>query len=60
MDPFERHFRRSFKPDAIIAFVVAAVAAYIIETVLGVYNTLLTMIIVAGVGGFWYKLRNVV
>jgi hypothetical protein len=60
MDPFERHFRRSIKPDAIIAFVVAVVVAYVIETELNIYHTLLTMIIVAAAGGLWYKFRNVV
>lgn len=60
VDPFERHFRRRVKPDAIIAFLVAVVVAYVVATVLNIYNTLLTMIIVAGIGGLWYKFRKVV
>ena len=59
MDPFEQHFRRRVKVDAIVAFVVGVLAAYVIELALGTINNLLTVIIVAAVGGLWYKLRNV-
>jgi hypothetical protein len=59
MDPFEQHFRRRIKVDAIIAFVVGVFAAYVIEISLNTINNLLTVIIVAAVGGLWYKFRNV-
>ena len=59
MDPFEQHFRRRVKVDAIIAFVVGVFAAYVIEISLNTINNLLTVIIVAAIGGLWYKLRNV-
>jgi hypothetical protein len=59
MDPFEQHFRRRVKVDAIIAFVVGVFAAYVIELSINTINNLLTVIIVALVGGLWYKLRNV-
>jgi len=59
MDPFEQHFRRRIKVDAVIAFVVGVFAAYVIELTLNTVNNLLTVIIVAAAGGLWYKLRNV-
>ncbi len=59
MDPFEQHFRRRIKVDAIVAFVVGVFAAYVIEISLNTINNLLTVIIVAAAGGLWYKLRNV-
>ena len=59
MDPFEQHFRRRVKVDAIVAFVVGVFAAYVIEISINYVNNLLTVIIVAAVGGLWYKLRNV-
>ena len=60
MDPFEQHFRRRIKVDAILAFVVGVVAAYVIQSSVGLGGGgLLTVIIVAVVGGLWYKLRNV-
>jgi hypothetical protein len=60
MDPFERHFRRRIKVDAIIAFVVGVFAAYVIQISAGVGGGgLLTVIVVVVAGGLWYKLRNV-
>ena len=60
MDPFEQHFRRRVKADAIIAFLVGVVVAYVLQSGLGLGGGgLLTTIIVAAVGGGWYKLRNV-
>ena len=59
MDPFEQHFRRRVKVDAIIAFVVGVFAAYVIELSINTINNLLTVIIVAAAGGLWYKIRNV-
>jgi len=59
MDPFEQHFRRRVKVDAIVAFVVGVFAAYVIEISLSTINNLLTVIIVAAVGGLFYKIRNV-
>ena len=60
MDPFERHFGRRFKPDAIVAFVVAVVVAYVIQSSVGLGGGgLLTTIIVVVAGGLWYRVRNV-
>lgn len=60
MDPFEQHFRRRVKPDAIVAFIVGVVAAYLIQGTARLGGGgLLTTIIVAVVGGVWYRLRNV-
>ncbi len=60
MDPFEQHFRRRVKADAIIAFIVGVFAAYVIQATAGLGGGgLLTTIIVALVGGLWYRLRNV-
>ena len=60
MDPFEQHFRRRVKPDAIIAFVVGVFAAYIIQSTIGLGGGgLFTTIIVAAIGGLWYRIRNV-
>lgn len=61
MDPWERQFRQRIKPDAIIAFVVAVLAAYVIQFSLGFgASRILTVLIVALVGGLWYRIRNVV
>jgi hypothetical protein len=60
MDPFERHFRRGVKVDAIVAFFVGVLAAYLIQSTFGLGGGgLLTTIIVAAVGGGWYHLRKV-
>jgi hypothetical protein len=62
MDPFERQFERrsGVKPDAIIAFFVGVLAAYVIAQLLRVDNRFFTVLIVALVGGLWYRIRNVV
>lgn len=62
VDPYERQFqRRSIKPDAIIAFVVAVVVAYVIQFSLGFGGgRFFTVLIVALMGGLWYRIRNVV
>jgi hypothetical protein len=65
MDPFERQFNRGgFKPEAIVAFIVGVVAAYIAHQLLGLQayppNGLFTMLIVTAVGGLWYQIRGVV
>ena len=46
----------------VIAFIVGVLAAYAIDQVLGVgiSNRLFTVLVVALVGGLWYRLRNVV
>ena len=60
MDPFEQHFRRRVKVDAIIAFVVAVVAAYLLQITIGLGGgNIFTTLIVALVGGLWYRIRNV-
>lgn len=63
MDPFERQFRGrgGVKTDAIIAFAIATLAAYIIQFTIGLGGgQIFTTLIVAAVGGLWYKVRNVV
>lgn len=63
MDPFERQFqRRNLKIDAIIAFVLGVLAAYVIQgPVLRLGGgRFFTVIIVALIGGLWYRLRDVV
>lgn len=63
MDPFEREFgfRRRINVEAIIAFVVGVLVAYLIQVSVGFGGgTLLTVLIVAGVGGLWYHIRRVV
>lgn len=61
MEHYERQFRRRIKPDAIVAFVVAVVVAYIIQIPLRFGGGgFFTVLIVALVGGLWYRLRNVV
>ena len=60
MDPFEQHFRRRIKVDAIVAFVVGVFAAYVIQSSAGLGGGgLFTVVIVVVAGGLWYKLRNV-
>lgn len=60
MDPFERHFRRNINWEAIAAFVVGAFVAYLVTRWLKTENGLLTVLIVAGIGGLWYHIRRVV
>jgi hypothetical protein len=62
VDPFERQFQRRIKPDAIIAFFVGVLAAYAIQgPVLRLGGgKLFTVLIVALVGGLWYRVRDVV
>lgn len=61
MDDFARQFRRPVKPDAIIAFAVGTVAAYILQFSLSLGGgRIFTTLIVAAIGGLWYKLRDVV
>jgi hypothetical protein len=62
VDPFERQFgfRRRINFEAIIAFVVAVVAAYLLQQSLGFGGgNLLTVLIVIAVGGLWYHIRRV-
>ncbi len=61
-DPFDRfRFRRRANIEAIIAFVVAVFAAYIVQIVFRFGGgNLFTMLIVLGVGGLWYHIRRVV
>ncbi len=65
MDPFERDFnKRRFNVQAMIAFLVGVIAAYLAHQVLGLQayppNGLFTMLIVTAVGGLWYHIKRVV
>ncbi len=62
MDPFERQFgfRHRINAQAIIAFVVGVLAAYIIQVSVGFGGgNLFTVLIVVAVGGLWYHIRRV-
>jgi hypothetical protein len=62
MDPFEREFgfRRRINYEAIAAFVVAVVVAYVIQRALGFGGgNLFAVLIVIAVGGLWYHIRRV-
>lgn len=60
MQPFEFE-RRNVKPDAIIAFVLGVVAAYIIQMIVGIgtQSLIFQTLIVTAVGGLWYHWRKV-
>jgi len=62
MDPFERQFqRRKLNWEAIGAFLVAVVVAYLIQRPLSFGGGgFFTMLIVIAVGGFWYHIRRIV
>jgi branched-subunit amino acid ABC-type transport system permease component len=62
VDPFERfEFKRKIKIDAILAFVVGVVLAYLLQFKANFgSSSLLTVLIVLVVGGFWYKARKVI
>ena len=62
MEPFERQFgQRKINWEAIGAFVVAVVVAYLIQKSAGFRGgNLFTMLIVVAVGGGWYHLRRIV
>ena len=62
MDPFEREFsfRRRINVEAIVAFVIGVVVAYILQISLGFGGgNLLTVLVVIAVGGLWYHIRRV-
>ena len=62
MEPFERQFgQRKINWNAIIAFFVAVVVAYLIQKSAGFRGgNIFTMLIVVAVGGGWYHLRRIV
>lgn len=62
MEPFERQFgRRKINWEAIGAFLVATVVAYLIQRNAGFRGgNFFTMLIVIAVGGFWYHIRRIV
>jgi hypothetical protein len=63
MDPFDRFDlrRRKVNIQAIIAFVLGVVIAYLLQVQLSFGGGgLFTALIVIAVGGFWYHLRRVV
>ena len=62
MEPFEQQFgRRKINWNAIVAFVVAVVVAYVIQRPLNFGGgNLFTMLIVVAVGGGWYHIRRIV
>jgi hypothetical protein len=62
MEPFEQQFgRRKINWNAIVAFVVAVVVAFVIQRPLNFGGgNLFTMLIVVAVGGGWYHIRRIV
>lgn len=63
MDPFDRFEfrRRKVNVQAIIAFILGVVVAYVLQFRLRFGGGgLLTTLIVVGVGGLWYHIRRVV
>jgi hypothetical protein len=63
VDPFDRFQagRRRINWEAIAAFVVGVVIAYVVQTSLKFGGgSILTVLIVLGVGGLWYHIRRVV
>lgn len=62
MDPLDRFsFRRRIKWEAIVAFLVAVIVAYVIQVSLALRGGgLFTALIVIAVGGLWYHIRRVV
>lgn len=62
MDGFEREFsfRRRINIEAIIAFLLGVLAAYILQVRVGFGGgNLFTVLIVVAVGGLWYHIRRV-
>ena len=62
MDPFEREFsfRRRINVQAIVAFVLGVLVAYLIQVSAGLRGgNLFTVLIVVAVGGLWYHIRRV-
>jgi hypothetical protein len=60
MDPFEFR-RRRVNVQAILAFVIAIVVAYLIQQTLGFRGgNLFTALIVVAIGGLYYHLRRIV
>lgn len=63
MDPFDRFEfrRRKVNFNAILAFVVGVVVAYLLQVKAGFgTSTLLTVLIVLAIGGAWYHFKKVV
>lgn len=62
MEPFEQQFgRRKINWEAVGAFIVAVVVAYLIQRSAGFRGgNLFTMLIVVSVGGLWYHIRRIV
>ena len=63
MDPFDRFEfkRRKVNIEAILAFVVGIVLAYLLQVKANFgTSTLLTVLIVLAIGGLWYHIRKVV
>jgi hypothetical protein len=63
VDPFDRFEfkRRKVNIEAILAFVVGIVLAYLLQVKAGFgTSTLLTVLIVLAIGGLWYHIRKVV
>jgi hypothetical protein len=62
VDPFERQFsfRRRINFEAILAFLVGVLAAYILQVRVGFGGgNLFTVLIVVAIGGLWYHVRRV-
>lgn len=60
MDRFRWHDNR-VRPDAFIAFFLGVVVAYLVLKALNLRpNLILVVLIVGGIGGFWYHWRRIV
>jgi hypothetical protein len=63
VDPFDRFEfkRRKVNIEAVLAFIVGVVLAYLLQVKASFgTSSILTMLIVLGVGGLWYHVRKVV
>jgi hypothetical protein len=62
VDPFERQFgfKRRINVEAIVAFIIGVLAAYLIQVSVGFGGgNLFSVLIVIAVGGLWYHIRRV-
>lgn len=63
MDPYDRFpaRRRRINIEAVVAYIVGVVVAYVIQNSMGFRGgNLFTVLIVLAVGGLWYHIRRIV
>lgn len=63
MDPYDRFSarRRRINIEAVVAYIVGVVVAYVIQNSMGFRGgNLFTVLIVLAVGGLWYHIRRIV